>query len=161
MAISKPPNATPPNMSPFALKEEQFRLCNYQQVLRDARTNGGNVAALRGAIDANNRSGGYFSDPIFKSYLEALLMRRGDPLKPRFRTPSRSLRRPGERPGLADGTVSMVRSPSGVRTRPSTAEAFLKAIDIARSQESAHARTGVATDLARLQGRSAQILARC
>ena len=35
------------------------------------------VAALRGAIAANNRSGGYFSDSIFKSYLaEALLMRR-------------------------------------------------------------------------------------
>jgi hypothetical protein len=28
-----------------------------------------NVAALRGAIAANNRSGGYFSDSIFKSYL--------------------------------------------------------------------------------------------
>jgi hypothetical protein len=35
-----------------------------------------NVAALRGAIAANNRSGGYFSDSIFKSYLaETLLMR--------------------------------------------------------------------------------------
>ena len=36
-----------------------------------------NVAALRGAIAANNQSGGYFSDSIFKSYLaEALLMTR-------------------------------------------------------------------------------------
>ena len=37
-----------------------------------------NVAALRGAIAANNRSGGYFSDSIFRSYLAETLLMRGE-----------------------------------------------------------------------------------
>ena len=60
---------------------EQFRLWggNYQASARAMReSTEENVAALRVAIAANNRSGGYFlQNSIFKSYLaEALLMRR-------------------------------------------------------------------------------------
>jgi hypothetical protein len=63
-----------------------------------------NVAALRGAIAANNRSGGYFSDSIFKSYLAETLVMRGemagteDALQHAFAFVERS----GERFWLAD-----------------------------------------------------------
>ena len=62
-------------------KVEQFRLWggNYQASARAMREpTEENVAALRGAIAANNRSGGYFSDSIFKSYLAETLLMRGE-----------------------------------------------------------------------------------
>jgi predicted ATPase len=109
---------------------------------------------LRGAIAANNRSGGYFSDSIFKSYLaEALLMRREvagaeAALQDAFTFVERS----GERFWLADlyrvdGQIALRRQePDRARAEAS----FLKAIDIARSQEARMLELRAATDLARL-----------
>ena len=136
---------------------EQFRLWggNYQASARAMREpTEENVAALRGAIDANNRSGGYFSDSIFKSYLaEALLMRREiagaeAALQDAFTFVERS----GERFWLADlyrvdGQIALRRrEPDRARAEAS----FLKAIDIARSQEARMLELRAATDLARL-----------
>ena len=136
---------------------EQFRLWggNYQASARAMREpTEENVAALRGAIDANNRSGGYFSDSIFKSYLaEALLMRREiagaeAALQDAFTFVERS----GERFWLADlyrvdGQIAL-RRPEPDRARAEAS--FLKAIDIARSQEARMLELRAATDLARL-----------
>jgi predicted ATPase len=113
-----------------------------------------NVAALRRAISANNRSGGYFSDSIFKSYLvEALLMRREiagaeAALQDAFAFVERS----GERFWLADmhrvdGQIAL-RRPEPDRER---AEAcFLHAIEIAHGQEARMLELRAATDLSRL-----------
>jgi predicted ATPase len=109
---------------------------------------------LRGAIAANNRSGGYFSDSIFKSYLaEALLMRRDiagaeAALQDAFAFVERS----GERFWLADlhrvdGQIALKR-PETDRER---AEAcFLKAIEIAHTQEARMLELRAATELAEL-----------
>jgi predicted ATPase len=103
---------------------------------------------------ANNRSGGYFSDSIFKSYLaEALLMRREMEgaevaLKDAFAFVERS----GERFWLADlhrvdGQIALKR-PETDRER---AEAcFLKAIEIAHRQEARMLELRAATELAEL-----------
>jgi predicted ATPase len=138
-------------------KVEQFRLWgrNYQASARAMREpTEENVAALRDAIAANNRSGGYFSDSIFKSYLaEALLMRREMEgaevaLKDAFAFVERS----GERFWLADlhrvdGQIALKR-PETDRER---AEAcFLKAIEIAHRQEARMLELRAATDVARL-----------
>ena len=129
-------------------KVEQFRLWggNYQASARAMREpTEENVAALRGAIAANNRSGGYFSDSIFKSYLAETLVMRGemagaeDALQDAFAFVERS----GERFWLADlyrvdGQIAL-RHPETDRER---AEAcFLKAIEIAHDTRSPHART--------------------
>jgi hypothetical protein len=91
---------------------EQFRLwgINYQASARAMREpTEENVAALRDAIAANNRSGGYFSDSIFKSYLaEALLMGR-EMENAEAALPSRSLSNPASGSGSPICTVSMVR----------------------------------------------------
>ena len=150
-AISKPPNAMPPNMSPFALKEKWSNFClwggNYQAktLARCANRRRKTSRRCRGAMKpANNRSGNKVflrSNPISKSYLaEALLMRREiagaeAALQDAFTFVERS----GER-FLARRFVppmSMVRSPSGVRnpTEHGPKPPFLKATDIARSQE--------------------------
>jgi tetratricopeptide (TPR) repeat protein len=138
-------------------KVEQFRLWggNYQASARAMREpTEENIAALRGAIAANNRSGGYFSDSIFKSYLaEALLMRREiagaeAALQDAFAFVERS----GERFWLADlcrvdGQIAL-RRPERDRAR---AEAcFLKAIEIAHGQEARMLELRAATDLIRL-----------
>ena len=138
-------------------KVEQFRLWggNYQASARAMREpTEENVAALRGAIAANNRSGGYFSDSIFKSYLaEALLMRRDiagaeAALQDAFAFVERS----GERFWLADlhrvdGQIALKR-PETDRER---AEAcFLKAIEIAHRQEARMLELRAATELAEL-----------
>ncbi len=138
-------------------KVEQFRLWggNYQASARAMREpTEENVAALRGAIAANNRSGGYFSDSIFKSYLAETLLMRGEmadaeaALQDAFAFVERS----GERFWLADlyrvdGQIAL-RRPERDATR---AEAcFLKAIEIARSQEARMLELRAATDLARL-----------
>ena len=138
-------------------KVEQFRLWggNYQASARAMREpTEENVAALRGAIAANNRSGGYFSDSIFKSYLaEALLMRRDiagaeAALQDAFAFVERS----GERFWLADlhrvdGQIALKRS----ETDRERAEAcFLKAIEIAHGQEARMLELRAATELAEL-----------
>ena len=138
-------------------KVEQFRLWggNYQASARAMREpTEENVAALRGAIAANNRSGGYFSDSIFKSYLAEALLMRGEmadaeaALQDAFAFVERS----GERFWLADlyrvdGQIAL-RRPETDRER---AEAyFLKAIEIAHEQESRMLELRAATDLARL-----------
>ena len=84
-------------------KVEQFRLWggNYQASARAMREpTEENVAALRGAIAANNRSGGYFSDSIFKSYLAETLLMRGEiaGAEAAIRTTSRSLKPVSSRP---------------------------------------------------------------
>jgi tetratricopeptide (TPR) repeat protein len=138
-------------------KVEQFRLWggNYQASARAMREpTEENVAALRAAIAANNRSGGYFSDSIFKSYLaEALLMRRDiagaeAALQDAFAFVERS----GERFWLADlhrvdGRIALKR-PETDRER---AEAcFLKAIEIAHRQEARMLELSAAIELAEL-----------
>ena len=138
-------------------KVEQFRLWggNYQASARAMREpTEENVAALRGAIAANNRSGGYFSDSIFKSYLAEALLMRGEmadaeaALQDAFAFVERS----GERFWLADlyrvdGQIAL-RRPETDRER---AEAcFLKAIEIAHGQEARMLELRAATDLARL-----------
>ena len=138
-------------------KVEQFRLWggNYQASARAMREpTEENVAALRGAIAANNRSGGYFSDSIFKSYLAEALLMRGEmaeaeaALQDAFAFVERS----GERFWLADlyrvdGQIAL-RHPETDRAR---AEAcFLKAIEIAHEQEARMLELRAATDLARL-----------
>jgi predicted ATPase/class 3 adenylate cyclase len=136
---------------------EQFRLWggNYQASARAMREpTKENVAALRGAIDANNRSGGYFSDSIFKSYLaETLLMRREiagaeAALQDAFAFVERS----GEQFWLADlyrvdGQIAL-RRPEIDRARAKAC--FLKAIEIAHGQEARMLELRAATDLARL-----------
>ena len=138
-------------------KVEQFRLwgANYQASARAMREpTEENVAALRGAIAANNRSGGYFSDSIFKSYLAESLLMRGEmadaeaALQDAFAFVERS----SERFWLADlyridGQIAL-RRPETDRER---AEAcFLKAIEIAHGQEARMLELRAATDLARL-----------
>ena len=138
-------------------KVEQFRLWggNYQASARAMREpTVENVAALRGAIAANNRSGGYFSDSIFKSYLAEALLMSGEiagaesALQDAFAFVERS----GERFWLADlyrvdGQIAL-RRPEIDRDR---AEAcFLKAIEIAHGQEARMLELRAATDLARL-----------
>ena len=138
-------------------KVEQFRLwgANYQASARAMREpTEENVAGLRGAIAANNRSGGYFSDSIFKSYLAEALLMRGEiagaeaALQDAFAFVERS----GERFWLADlyridGQIAL-RRPETDRER---AEAcFLKAIEIAHGQEARMLELRAATDLARL-----------
>jgi hypothetical protein len=78
-------------------KVEQFRLWggNYQASARAMREpTEENVAALRGAIAANNRSGGYFSDSIFKSYLAEALLMRGEMADAEAALPSADSNRP-------------------------------------------------------------------
>src|ERR1700733_7693337 len=138
-------------------KVEQFRLWggNYQASARAMREpTEENVAALRGAIAANNRSGGYFSDSLFKSYLAEALLMRGEmadaeaALQDAFAFVERS----GERFWLADlcrvdGQIAL-RRPETDRAR---AEAcFLKAIEIAHGQEARMLELRAATDLSRL-----------
>jgi class 3 adenylate cyclase/predicted ATPase len=136
---------------------EQFRLWgrNYQASARAMREpTEENVAALRGAIATNNRSGGYFSDSIFKSYLaEALLMRREvEGAEAALREAFAFVEQSGERFWLADlyrvdGQIALKR-PEMDRAR---AEAcFLKAIEIAHGQEARMLELRAATDLARL-----------
>jgi predicted ATPase len=113
-----------------------------------------NVAALRGAIAANNRSGGYFSDSIFKSYLaEALLMRREvEGAEAALQDAFAFVEQSGERFWLADlyrvdGQIAL-RRPEMDRAR---AEAcFLKAMEVAHGQEARMLELRAATDLARL-----------
>ena len=113
-----------------------------------------NVAALRGAIAANNGSGGYFSDSIFKSYLAETLLMRGEmadaesALQDAFAFVERS----GERFWLADlyrveGQIALRRSK---RDRARAEASFLKAIEIAHGQEARMLELRAATDLARL-----------
>jgi tetratricopeptide (TPR) repeat protein len=138
-------------------KVEQFRLwgANYQASARAMREpTEENLAVLRGAIAANNRSGGYFSDSIFKSYLAETLLLRGETadaeaaLQDAFAFVERS----GERFWLADlhrvdGQIAL-RRPETDRER---AEAcFLRAIEIAHGQEARMLELRAATDLARL-----------
>ncbi|MGB7974929.1 MAG: AAA family ATPase [Roseiarcus sp.] len=138
-------------------KVEQFRLwgANYQAGARAMREpTEENVAALRGAIAANNRSGGYFSDSIFKSYLAEALLMSGEivgaesALQDAFAFVEQS----GERFWLADlcrvdGQIAL-RRPEPDRKR---AEAcFLKAIEIAHGHEARMLELRAATDLARL-----------
>jgi hypothetical protein len=138
-------------------KVEQFRLwgANYlasARVMREPTEE--NVAALRDAIAANNRSGGYFSDSIFKSYLaEALSMRREiEGAEATLQDAFAFVERTGERFWLADlyrvdGQIAL-RRPETDRAR---AEAcFLKAIEIAHGQEARMLELRAATDLARL-----------
>ena len=138
-------------------KVEQFRLWggNYQASARAMREpTEENVAALRGAIAANNRSGGYFSDSIFKSYLaEALLMRRDIAgAEAALQDAFAFIERSGERFWLADlhrvdGQIALKR-PETDRER---AEAcFLKAIEIAHGQEARMLELRAATELAEL-----------
>ena len=113
-----------------------------------------NVSTLRDAIAANNRSGGYFSDSIFKSYLAETLLMRGEmadaeaALQDAFAFVERS----GERFWLADlyrvdGQIAL-RRPKTDRER---AEAcFLKAIEVAHGQEARMLELRAATDLVRL-----------
>jgi class 3 adenylate cyclase len=138
-------------------KVEQFRLwgANYQAGARAMREpTEENVAALRGAIAANNRCGGYFSDSIFKSYLaEALLIGREIAgaevaLQDAFAFVERS----GERFWLADlyrvdGQIAL-RRPETDRERGEAC--FLKAIETAHGQEARMLELRAATDLARL-----------
>jgi len=138
-------------------KVEQFRLwgANYQASARAMREpTEENVAALRGAIAANNRSGGYFSDSIFKSYLAETLLMRGEvadaeaALQDAFAFVERS----GERFWLADlyrvdGQIALKR-PETDRERAETS--FLKAIEVAHGQGARMLELRAATDLARL-----------
>jgi len=138
-------------------KVEQFRLwgTNYQASARAMREpTEENVAALRGAIAANNRSGGYFSDSIFKSYLAETLLMRGEvadaeaALQDAFAFVERS----GERFWLADlyrvdGQIALKR-PETDRERAETS--FLKAIEVAHGQGARMLELRAATDLARL-----------
>src|SRR3984957_19204690 len=138
-------------------KVEQFRLwgANYQASARAMREpTEENVAGLRGAIAANNRSGGYFSDSIFKSYLAEALLMRGEiaGAKAALQDAFAFVERSGERFWLADlyrvdGQIAL-RRPETDRDR---AEAcFLKAIEIAHGQEARMLELRAATDLARL-----------
>ena len=138
-------------------KVEQFRLWggNYQASARAMREpTEENVAALRGAIAANNRSGGYFSDSIFKSYLAEALLMSGEiegaesALQDAFAFVERS----GERFWLADlyrvdGQIAL-RRPETDRERAEVS--FLKAVEIADGQEARMLELRAATDLARL-----------
>jgi class 3 adenylate cyclase len=138
-------------------KVEQYRLWggNYQASARAMREpTEENVAALRGAIAANNRSGGYFSDSIFKSYLAEALLMSGEvagaesALQDAFAFVERS----GERFWLADlyrvdGQITLKR-PETDRARAEAS--FLKAIEIAHGQEARMLELRAATDLARL-----------
>ena len=129
-------------------KVEQFRLWggNYQASARAMREpTEENVAALRGAIAANNRSGGYFSDSIFKSYLAEALLMRGEiagaeaALQDAFAFVERS----GERFWLADlyrvdGQIALRRP----ETRPSARRSLFPQGDRNRPRaRSPHART--------------------
>ena len=138
-------------------KVEQFRLwgANYQAGARAMREpTEENVAALRGAIAANNRSGGYFSDSIFKSYLAETLLMRGEvaDAEAALHDAFAFVERSGERFWLADlyrveGQIAL-RRPEPDRER---AEAcFLKAIEVAHGQEARMLELRAATDLARL-----------
>jgi tetratricopeptide (TPR) repeat protein len=142
-------------------KVEQFRLwgANYQASARAMHEpTEENVTALRCAIAANNRSGGYFSDSIFKSYLAETLLMRGEmadaeaALQDAFAFVERS----GEWFWLADlyrvdGQIAL-RRPEPDRGRAEGC--FLKAIEIAHGQEARMLELRAATDLARL-GREA------
>ena len=138
-------------------KVEQFRLWggNYQASARAMREpTEENVAALRGAIAANNRSGGYFSDSIFKSYLAETLLMRGEmaDAEAALHDAFAFVERSGERFWLADlyridGQIALRR----LETDRERAEAcFLKAIKIAHGQEARMLELRAATDLARL-----------
>jgi predicted ATPase len=138
-------------------KVEQFRLwgANYQAAARAMREpTEENVAALRGAIAANNRSGGYFSDSIFKSYLaEGLLMGREiEGAEAALQDAFAFVERSGERFWLADlyrvdGQIALRRPEKG---RERAEACFLKAIEIAHGQEACMLELRAATDLARL-----------
>ena len=123
-------------------KVEQFRLWggNYQAAARAMREpTEENVAAWHGAIAANNRSGGYFSDSIFKSYLAEALLMRGEiaGAEAALQDALAFVERSGERFWLADlyrvdGQIALRRP----ETDRAGAEAcFLKAIEIAHGQE--------------------------
>jgi tetratricopeptide (TPR) repeat protein len=138
-------------------KVEQFRLwgANYLASARAMREpTEENVAALRGAIAANNQSGGYFSDSIFKSYLAETLLMRGQmaDAEAALRDAFAFVEQSGERFWLADlhrvdGQIALRRpEPDRVRAEAS----FLKAIEIARSQEARLLELRAAIDLARL-----------
>ena len=113
-----------------------------------------NVAALRGAIAANNRSGGYFSNSIFKSYLAETLLMRGEmaDAEAALRDAFAFVEQSEERFWLADlhrvdGQIAL-RRPEPDRARAEAS--FLKEIDIARSQEARLLELRAAIDLARL-----------
>jgi predicted ATPase len=128
---------------------------NYQAAARAMREpTEENVAALRGAIAANNRSGGYFSDSIFKSYLAETLLMRGEieGAEPTLQDAFAFVELSSKRFWLADlyrveGQIAL-RRPKPDRAR---AEAcFVHAIDIAHGQEARMLELRAATDLARL-----------
>ena len=142
----------------FERKVEQFRLwgANYQAGARAMREpTEENATALRGAIAANNRSGGYFSDSIFKSYLAETLLMRGDiaGAEASLRDAFAFVEQSGERFWLADlyrvdGQIAL-RRPETDRARAEAS--ILKAIEIARGQEARMLELRAAIDLARLR----------
>ena len=138
-------------------KVEQFRLFGTihhacARAMREPTEE--NIAAIRAAIDARRQSGARIVDSVYISQLAEALLMAGDvtgaeaALQEGFAFVERS----GERFWLADlhrldGQVAL-KQPEPDRAR---AEAcFLKAIEIARSQEARLLELRAATDLARL-----------
>ena len=131
---------------------------NYQACARATREpTEENIAALRGALAANNRRAHINSDSIFISHLAESLLTAGEvagaeaALQEAFAFVERS----GERYWLAelhrfDGQIAL-RQPE---PDPERAEAcFLRAIEIAHGQEARMLELRAATDLARLRRR--------
>jgi predicted ATPase len=113
-----------------------------------------NLTALRSAIEAYHQTGSHLSDAFYFSHLAEASIAAGDVLgaDAALREAFASVEQSGERSFLAglyrvDGQVSLKRPE---RDRARAEASFLKAIDIARSQEARLLELRAATDLARL-----------
>jgi tetratricopeptide (TPR) repeat protein len=112
------------------------------------------VAAFRSAIDAERRSGGHVMDTVYLSHLAEVLLAAGDMIgaETALQEGFVFVERSGARNVLADlhrvdGRIALkLEVPDPVRAERS----FLKAIEIARSQEAHTLELRAATDLARL-----------
>ena len=136
---------------------EQFRLlaANQYTCARAMRQpTDENLAAVRNAIEAYDRSGSRLGDPEYYSRLAEALLMAGDATgaEAALKEAIASVEQSGERLWLADlhrvdGRIAL-KQPEPDRARAEAS--FLKAIDIAHSQEARMLELRAATDLARL-----------
>ena len=124
----------------------------FARAMREPRQE--NVAAIRAAIDEWHRSGARLWDSLHLSQLAEALLKAGDAkgAETALREGFAFVEQSGERFWLAelhrlDGHIALERTEPD---RPRAEASFLKAIDIARSQEARMLELRAATDLARL-----------
>jgi hypothetical protein len=138
-------------------KVEQFRLfgCIFRAYARAMKEpTGENVAAIRAAIDAEHQSGARIFDSVHTSQLAEALLMAGDleAAEAAVRDGLIFVERSGERFWLAElhrlsGRIRLRRPEP---ERAGAAACFLRAIEVARSQEARLLELRAATDLARL-----------